>query len=113
MFWLLRGFFGFFLVVVVGIQIDLRGLTKAVHGRSPPDRTADYSRETYGQRVRIPVVINSNRSCLLRIPDGISTVLDLFFLSGSEPDVLLLVGGVVDRFFLVEQAPKYNFILGN
>ena len=53
-----------FLVVVVGIHIDLRGLTKVVHGRSRPDRTADYSRETNGQRVRIPVVITSNRSCL-------------------------------------------------
>jgi hypothetical protein len=63
MFWLLIVFF-VFLVVVVGIHIDLRGLTKVVHGRSRPDRTADYSRETYGQRVRIPVVITCNRSCL-------------------------------------------------
>ena len=57
-------FFGFFFIVVVGIHIDLRGVTKVVHGRSRPDRTADYSRETYGQRVRIPVVITCNRSCL-------------------------------------------------
>ena len=27
-------------------------------------RTADYHRETYGQRVRIPVVITCNLSCL-------------------------------------------------
>ena len=56
-------FFRFFLVVV-GIHIDLRRLTKVVHGRSRPDRTADYSRETYGQRVRFPVVITCNRSFL-------------------------------------------------
>ena len=55
MFWLLIVFFVFVVfvvvVVVVGIHIDLRGLTKVVHGRSRPDRTADYSRETYGQCV--------------------------------------------------------------
>jgi len=59
MFWLKIVILVFFVVVVVvvGIHIDARRLTKVVHGRSRPDRTADYSRETYGQCVRIPVVI--------------------------------------------------------
>ena len=66
-------------------------LTKVVHGRSRPDRTADYSRETYGQRDRIPVVIICNRG-------------NIFYLNSSgDCDVCGLSTGILVKHLAVCQ----------